>query len=106
MTEPPAASSAERGAPHYRMVIDGHRIEAGSGRRFDTVDPFLGAAWATAADGDAGDVDLAVAAARQALSGPWGKLTGFGRARLMRRLGDIIARDTGGTRRHCCCAEA
>jgi acyl-CoA reductase-like NAD-dependent aldehyde dehydrogenase len=93
MTEPPAASSAERGAPHYRMVIDGHRIEAGSGRRFDTVDPFLGAAWATAADGDAGDVDLAVAAARQALSGPWGKLTGFGRARLMRRLGDIIARD-------------
>jgi acyl-CoA reductase-like NAD-dependent aldehyde dehydrogenase len=93
MTEPPAASSAEPRAPHYRMVIDGHRIEAGSGRRFDTVDPFLGAAWATAADGDAGDVDLAVAAARQALSGPWGKLTGFGRARLMRRLGDIIARD-------------
>jgi acyl-CoA reductase-like NAD-dependent aldehyde dehydrogenase len=93
MTEPPAANSAEPGAPHYRMVIDGHRIEAGSGHRYDTVDPFLGAAWATAADGDAGDVDLAVAAARQALSGPWGKLTGFGRARLMRRLGDIIARD-------------
>jgi uncharacterized protein (DUF736 family) len=57
MTEPPAANSAEPGAPHYRMVIDGHQIEAGSGHRYDTVDPFLGAAWATAADGDAGDVD-------------------------------------------------
>jgi acyl-CoA reductase-like NAD-dependent aldehyde dehydrogenase len=102
----PRAGSTEPGAPRYQLVIDGRRIEAGSGHRYDTVDPFLGAAWATAADGDAGDVDLAVAAARQALSGPWGKLTGFGRARLMRRLGDIIARDTGGTRRHCCCAEA
>ena len=34
-----------------------------------------------------------MAAARRALGGPWGQLTGFGRARLMRRLGDLIARD-------------
>ena len=34
-----------------------------------------------------------MAAARRALAGPWGQLTGFGRARLMRRLGDLIARD-------------
>ena len=38
-------------------------------------------------------MDLAVAAARRALSGPWGQLTGFGRARLMRRLAELIARD-------------
>jgi len=31
--------------------------------------------------------------ARRALAGPWGQLTGFGRAALMRRLGDLIARD-------------
>ncbi len=93
MTVAHDAASTGPGIPHYPLVIDGRRIEAESGRRYDTVDPFLGAAWATAADGDAADADLAVSAARRALSGPWGKLTGFGRARLMRRLGDIIARD-------------
>jgi hypothetical protein len=79
--------------PQYSLVIDGHRIEAASGRRYDSVDPFLGEPWASAADGDAADVDAAVAAAQRALSGPWGQFTGFGRAALMRRLGDLIARD-------------
>ena len=79
--------------PQYQLVIDGRRVEAASGLRYDTVDPYLGAPWASAADGDAADVDAAVAAARRALAGPWGQLTGFGRARLMRRLGDLIARD-------------
>ena len=79
--------------PQYTLFIDGRRTEAASGRRYESVDPFLGAAWASAADGDAADVDAAVAAARRALTGPWGQLTGFGRARLMRRLGDLIARD-------------
>jgi aldehyde dehydrogenase (NAD+) len=81
--------------PHYPLVIDGERTESGSRRSYQSADPFLQAPWATAADGDSGDVDLAVAAARRALSGPWGKLTGFGRAQLIRRLGDIIARDAG-----------
>ncbi len=79
--------------PSYPLVIDGQRIEAASGHRYDTVDPFLGAPWASAADGDAEDVNRAVAAARRALAGPWGQLTGFGRARLMRRLAELIARD-------------
>jgi len=79
--------------PRYQHVIDGRRVEAASGQRYDSVDPYLGAPWASAADGDAADVDLAVAAARRALAGPWGQLTGFGRAALMRRLGDLIARD-------------
>jgi len=79
--------------PQYTLFIDGRRTEATSGRRYESVDPFLGEPWASAADGDAADVDAAVAAARRALAGPWGQLTGFGRARLMRRLGDLIARD-------------
>jgi (Z)-2-((N-methylformamido)methylene)-5-hydroxybutyrolactone dehydrogenase len=78
---------------HYQLVIDGRRTEAASGQRYDTVDPYLGAPWASAADGDAADVDRAVAAARRALDGPWGQLTGFGRAALMRRLADLITRD-------------
>jgi aldehyde dehydrogenase (NAD+) len=79
--------------PRYQHVIDGCRVEAASGQRYDSVDPYLGQPWASAADGDAADVDAAVAAARRALDGPWGQLTGFGRAALMRRLGDLIARD-------------
>jgi aldehyde dehydrogenase (NAD+) len=79
--------------PHFSLVIDGQRAEAASGRSYQTIDPFLGAPWATAADADEADVNLAVAAARRALSGPWGELTGFGRARLMRRLAELIARD-------------
>src|SRR5712672_688346 len=79
--------------PRYQHVIDGRRVEAASGQRYDSVDPYAGAPWASAADGDAADVDLAVAAARRALGGPWGQLTGFGRAALMRRLGELIARD-------------
>jgi len=51
----------------YTLFIDGRRTEAASGRRYDSVDPFLGEPWASAADGDAADVDAAVAAARRAL---------------------------------------
>jgi aldehyde dehydrogenase (NAD+) len=80
-------------ATRYRMVIDGARVEARSGARFDSIDPYAQSAWASAPDGDAADVDAAVSAARAALSGPWGALTGFGRAALMRRLGDLVARD-------------
>jgi aldehyde dehydrogenase (NAD+) len=36
-------------------------------------------------------VDAAVAAARAALDGEWGRLTGFARAALLRRLGDLVA---------------
>jgi acyl-CoA reductase-like NAD-dependent aldehyde dehydrogenase len=79
--------------PRYQLVIDGNRVEAAAGQRYDSVDPYLGAPWASAADGDAEDVNLAVAAARRALTGPWGQLTGFGRARLMRRLAALIERD-------------
>ena len=79
--------------PFFPMVIGGQREQAASGHQYQSVDPFRGAPWATVADADAADVDRAVAAARAALAGPWGKLTGFGRARLMRKIGDIIARD-------------
>ena len=43
--------------PRYQHVIDGRRVEAASGQRYDSVDPYLGAPWASAADGDAADVD-------------------------------------------------
>jgi hypothetical protein len=44
----------------YTLFIDGRRVQAASGRRYDSVDPYLGQPWASAADGDAADVDAAV----------------------------------------------
>src|SRR5215470_7068496 len=87
------AAQTGQDSPRYQLIIDGQPTEAVSGRRYGTVDPYQQREWASAADGDAADVDLAVAAARGALSGPWGQLTGFGRAALMRRLAELIARD-------------
>jgi acyl-CoA reductase-like NAD-dependent aldehyde dehydrogenase len=77
----------------YQMAIGGERVPALSGRTFESVDPFRGEAWAVAPDAGAEDVDRAVAAASAALEGPWGELTGRERAALLRRLGDIVARD-------------
>jgi acyl-CoA reductase-like NAD-dependent aldehyde dehydrogenase len=92
-TGPGTTRSGTGPLPHFPMVIGGRRADSVTARTFETVDPFRGQPWATAPDADAGDVDLAVTAAREALSGPWGQLTGFGRARLLRQVGDIIARD-------------
>ncbi|MHA6781198.1 aldehyde dehydrogenase [Pseudonocardia saturnea] len=74
----------------FRMVIGGRAVDAASGRTFDSQNPYTGQPWAQVPDGGPEDVDAAVAAARAALDGEWGALTGFGRAALMRRLGDLI----------------
>ncbi len=70
-----------------RMFIGGEWVEAASGRTFDSIDPYTGQAWAQVPEGGAGDVDRAVAAARVAFDeGPWPRLPGVERARIMRRL--------------------
>jgi aldehyde dehydrogenase (NAD+) len=58
---------------------------------FESIDPFTGAAWATAPEASEADVDDAVRAARAAFEGEWGALTGAARGRLLRRLGKLIA---------------
>lgn len=77
---------------HFPNHIAGLDDE-GEGRRFESVDPFQGAPWATAVDSTAQDVDRAVEAARAALDGEWGQLSGSERAKLMRRLADLVVRD-------------
>src|SRR5215470_8465767 len=76
------------------MVIDGSPQAARSGRTYTSTDPYTGRPWAQVPDADAQDVDAAVAAARAALSGPWGKLTATQRGKLLHRLGELIARDS------------
>ena len=74
----------------FRMLIGGRAVDAASGRTFESENPYTGRPWAEVPDGGPEDVDAAVAAARAALDGEWGSLTGFARAALMRRLGDLI----------------
>jgi acyl-CoA reductase-like NAD-dependent aldehyde dehydrogenase len=74
----------------FGMLIGGKTVDAVSGKTFESQNPYTGQSWAVVPDGGQQDVDAAVAAARSALDGAWGQLTGFARAALLRRLGDLI----------------
>ena len=56
-----------------RMLIDGKWLEAVSGKTFESRNPATGELLANVAEGDAEDINLAVAAARRAFNGPWSK---------------------------------
>jgi aldehyde dehydrogenase (NAD+) len=70
--------------------IDGRRLPSASGGRMETVDPGTGKAFTSVASGDASDVDLAIRAARAALSGPWGGMVPVERGRLLARTSALI----------------
>jgi len=76
---------------HFRMLIGGKAVDADSGATFESHNPYTGRPWAVVPDGGRADVDAAVAAARAALDGEWGSMTGFARAALLRRLADLVA---------------
>jgi aldehyde dehydrogenase (NAD+) len=76
----------------YEMLIGGEWVGARSGKTFESINPYTGRGWATAPEAGEEDVDRAVRAAREAFDeGPWGKMIGSERARLMRRLAELIA---------------
>ncbi len=75
----------------FWMLIGGKAADAVSGATFESQNPYTGRSWAVVPDGGPEDVDAAVSAARSALDGEWGQLTGFARAALLRRLGDLIS---------------
>ncbi|MFF2654949.1 aldehyde dehydrogenase family protein [Streptomyces sp. NPDC058045] len=73
------------------MLIGGEWVQAASGRTFDTVDPATGTVLATVAEGDAADVDRAVAAARGAFgSAAWRRMSPMDRGALLHRIADVI----------------
>ena len=74
------------------MLIDGQRVEASDGTRYDSVDPSTGTVWARVPEATEDDVDRAVRAADRALNhGPWGGMTPTERGKCLRRLGDLLA---------------
>ena len=75
----------------FRMLIGGKAVDAARGATFESHNPYTGRPWAVVPDGGPADVDAAVAAARGALDGEWGSMTGFARAALIRRLADLVA---------------
>jgi acyl-CoA reductase-like NAD-dependent aldehyde dehydrogenase len=72
------------------LFIDNEWRPASGGRTMEVINPATEEVIATVASADASDVDAAVAAARAALTGPWGKMSARDRGRLVRRLADRL----------------
>jgi acyl-CoA reductase-like NAD-dependent aldehyde dehydrogenase len=74
-----------------RLFIDGQWVDPQSGQHFKTINPATEEAITDVADASAEDVDRAVQAARRAFeSGPWAKMSGADRGRILWKLGDLI----------------
>ena len=78
---------------NYSLLIGDAWVPAQSGNSYDSRNPYTDQPWATVPDGGSADVDAAVQAAGAALHGPWGAMTGFERAALLRELATLLARD-------------
>ncbi|GMN45851.1 hypothetical protein TIFTF001_015041 [Ficus carica] len=76
---------------YTKNLINGHFVDAASGKTFPTYDPRSGEVIAHVAEGNAEDIDRAVSAARKAFDeGPWPKMTAYERSRIMLRFADLI----------------
>ncbi|MDH4567043.1 aldehyde dehydrogenase [Pseudomonas sp. BN414] len=78
----------------FQNLVDGQSRPSITGRWLQTANPFTGADWAEVPQCGAEDAVQAIEAAHRAFtSGPWPKLSATARGKLLRRLGDLIARD-------------
>jgi phenylacetaldehyde dehydrogenase len=80
-------------AGRHGLLIGGAQVEGREGERLESIDPATGLVLAAVAAGGAAEIDLAVAAARHAFEGAWGRTTPAERSRLLSRLAQLIARD-------------
>ena len=89
-----------------RLYIGGEWVDPIDGGVIESIDPAVGKPWAVAAVGGPKDMDRAVAAAKEAMRGPWRRLPVWERAAALRRfaeayvrrapeLAEIESRDTG-----------
>jgi phenylacetaldehyde dehydrogenase len=75
----------------HGLLIGGEWVQPAAKGEIAVFDPATEAQIAVVAAADAADVDLAVAAARQAFEqGPWRRMSGATRAKLIWRLADLL----------------
>lgn len=78
----------------YRdLFIGGTWVPPTSGASIESIDPATEEVWARVPRATEPDIDRAVSAAREALRGPWSRLTATGRGRLLYVLADLLDRD-------------
>ncbi|PON73317.1 Succinylglutamate-semialdehyde dehydrogenase [Parasponia andersonii] len=78
-----------------KLFINGEFVDSVSGKTFETIDPRNGEVIARVAEGDKEDIDLAVKAARAAFDhGPWPRMSGAERAKIMMKFADLIDQNT------------
>ena len=74
-----------------KLYIGGEWVDPIDGEIVPTIDPSTGEPWAEVAFGGPKDIDRAVAAAREALDGPWRRMPVTERAALLRRFAQTFA---------------
>src|ERR1700732_5450103 len=82
---------------HRKLLVDGEWVAAASGKTFSVYNPATGTVLAQVAEADKEDVDRAGRAARRALDeGPWRKMTGSQRGRLVGKVADLRSAERRG----------
>ena len=74
----------------YGLFINGETVEPASGELRELVEPATGETIGRSAQAGEADIDHAVAAARAAVDGPWGRTPPTERSRLLHALADAI----------------
>lgn len=78
----------------YQYYAGGDWFDPASGQWIESENPARGEIWARFPDCNAEDVNRAVAAARDCFyDGPWSRMNGADRGRLLNRIGDVIAKN-------------
>ncbi|MGD8384438.1 MAG: aldehyde dehydrogenase family protein, partial [Lysobacterales bacterium] len=78
-------------ASEKKLFIGGQWVDASSGQTFEVADPSSDQVIATAAKGQAEDIDRAVSAARQAFEdSEWSRMRPMERERLLHKLADLV----------------
>jgi aldehyde dehydrogenase (NAD+) len=77
-----------------KLFINGRWIDSVSGKTFDTLNPATEDVITSVAEGDSADIDLAVAAAREAFeNGPWKKTDARDRGRILLKIANLIEKN-------------
>ena len=77
-----------------QLFINGQFVPSVTGKTYETINQTNGEKISTIAEGQAQDIDLAVISARKAFdSGPWRKMSGSQRGRLIYKLAELVEKN-------------